>query len=177
MTQTFRDGTLAVLSITVTRRESYDPLSVIEQATRQAVAQQIAREHADPEDPEALAWRYEKDSNSEGDYVDLVISSTDEHRLSLVLKRLRAHGYDDLACEWASDEDPPHLIEVVSKASGDGAFPSRAREVLDAMGHHVPLVRDRTSDGCYLTLIPATFPARREVSLGDSDWTVSVIHR
>lgn len=165
-----------MLSVTLTRTESYDPLYVIEQATRQAVAQQIAREHADPADPDALAFRYEKDSNSEGDYVDLVISGTDERRMSLVLKRLRGHGYD-LECEWASDEDPPHCIEIVSSNSGSGALPARAREVLEAMGHHVPLMRDRTSDGCYLTLIPETFPARRDVTLGDSDWTVSVIYR
>lgn len=166
-----------MLSITVTRRESYDPLSVIEQATRQAVAQQIAREHADPEDPEALAWRYEKDSNSEGDHVDLVITGTDGTRVGLVLRRLRAHGYDDLIVEWSADEDPPHLIEVVSSNSGGGALPSRAREVLEAMGYHVPLLRERTSDGRYMTLIPPTFPAKWEISLGDSDWTVRVIYR
>ena len=165
-----------MLSITLTRTESYDPLFVIEQATRQAVAQQIAREHADPKDRKALTYRYEKDANSEGDYVDLVISGTDEHRVSLVLKRLRAHGYD-LECEWAADDDPPHLIEVVSAASHDGALPARAREALEAMGYHVPLVRDRTGDGLYLTLIPATFPARRRVTLGDSEWTVSVVYR
>jgi hypothetical protein len=169
--------TTDVLSITLTRTESYDPLYVIEQATRQAVAQQIAREHADPHDPDALAFRYQKDSNSEGDYVDLVISGTDERRVSLVLKRLRGHGYEDLACDWASDEDPPHLIEIVSSNSAEGALPARAREVLDAMGYYVPLLRDRTGDGFYLTLIPETFPARREVSLGDSAWTVSVIYR
>ena len=45
------------------------------------------------------------------------------------------------------------------------------------MGYHVPLMRDPASGGCYLTLIPETFPARREVTLGDSDWTVSVIYR
>ncbi len=166
-----------MLTITLTRTESYDPLYVIEQATRQAVAQQIAREHSDPGNPDALTYHYEKDANLEGDYVDLVISGTDEHRVSLVLKRLRGHGYDDLACEWAADEDPPHLIEVVSKASGEGALPARAREVLEAMGYNVPLVRDQTSDGGYLTLVPETFPARRDVSLGDSDWTVSVIYR
>ncbi len=166
-----------MLTITLTRTESYDPLYVIEQATRQAVAQQIVREHSDPKDPEALAFRYEKDSNSEGDYVDLVISGTDESRVGLVLKRLRAHGYDNLACEWTSDEDPPHLIEVVSKASGKGACPSRAREVLDAIGYHVPLLRDQTSDGCYMTLIPPTFPAKGDVCLGNSDWTVRVIYR
>lgn len=167
-----------MLSITLTRTESYDPLYVIEQATRQAVAQQIAREHADPKNPEALTFHYEKDANSEGDYVDLVISGTEEQRISLVLKRLRAHGYD-LECEWASSEaeDPPHCVEIVSKASGDGALPARAREVMEAMGYHVPLVRDRTSDGCYLTLIPEPFPARRDVTLGDSEWTVSVIYR
>lgn len=165
-----------MLSITVTRRESYDPLSVIEQATRQAVAQQIAREHADPEDPEALAWRYEKDSNSEGDHVDLVITGTDGTRVGLVLRRLRAHGYDDLIVEWSADEDPPHLIEVVSSNSGGGALPSRAREVLEAMGYDVPLRRDPASDGRYMTLIPPTFPAMWEVSLGDSDWTVRVIY-
>ncbi len=167
-----------MLTITLTRTESYDPLYVIEQATRQAVAQQIVREHSDPKDPEALAFRYEKDSNSEGDYVDLVISGTDEGRVGLVLRRLRAHGYEDLACEWASDEDPPHLIEIFSSASGDGALPSRAREVLDALGYHgVPLLRDPAADGRYMTLIPATFPGKRGVTLGDSDWTVRVIHR
>ncbi len=166
-----------MLSITLTRTESFDPLYVIEQATRQAVAEQIAREHADPADPDALAFRYEKDSNSEGDYVDLVISGTDERRIGLVLKRLRAHGYE-LECEWTSDEDPPHCVEVVSKASGEGALPARAREVLDAMGYpHVPLLRDRTADGYYLTLIPETFPARQEVTLGDSDWIVRVVYR
>ena len=165
-----------MLSITLTRTESYDPLYVIEQATRQAVAQQIAREHSDPKNPEALAFHYEKDANSEGDYVDLVISGTDEHRVSLVLKRLRAHGYE-LECGWASDEDPPHLIEVVSTASSEGALPARAREVLEAMGYYVPLLRDREGDGWYLTLIPATFPARREVTLGDSEWVVSVVYR
>lgn len=166
-----------MLSITLTRTESYDPLYVIEQATRQPVAQQIAREHIDPQNPHALAFRYEKDSNSEGDYVDLVISGTDERRVGLVLKHLRGHGYEDLACEWASDEDPPHLIEIVSSNSAEGALPARAREVLDAMGYHVPLLPDRTGDGSYLTLIPETFPARREVTLGDSDWIVSVISR
>ena len=49
-----------MLSITLTRNESFDPLSVIEQATRQAVAQQIAREHTDPDNPQALTFRYEK---------------------------------------------------------------------------------------------------------------------
>ncbi len=165
-----------MLSITLTRTESYDPLYVIEQATRQAVAQQIAREHADPKNPDALTFHYEKDANSEGDYVDLVISGTEQHRISLVLKRLRAHGYE-LECEWASDEDPPHCIEIVSSISGDGALPARAREVLEAMGYHVPLMRDRTSDGLYLTLVPETFPPKRDVTVGDSDWTVSVIHR
>ena len=167
-----------MLSITLTRTESYDPLYVIEQATRQAVAEQIAREHADPANPESLSYRYEKDANSEGDYVDLVISGTDERRISLVLKRLRAHGYD-LECEWASSEaeDPPHLIEIVSKTTGDGALPARAREVLEEMGYHVPLTRERATEGLYLTLIPATFPARREVTLGDSEWHVSVIYR
>ena len=53
-----------MLSVTLTRTESYDPLYVIEQATRQAVAQQIAREHSDPKNPEALAFHYEKDANS-----------------------------------------------------------------------------------------------------------------
>lgn len=165
-----------MLSITLTRTESYDPLYVIEQATRQAVAQQIAREHSDPKNPEALTFRYEKDANSEGDYVDLVISGTEERRISLVLKRLRAHGYD-LECEWASDEDPPHCVEIVSKATGDGALPARAREVTEAMGYHIPLMRDRRADGLYLTLIPETFPARREVTLGDSEWDVSVVYR
>ena len=168
-----------MLSITLTRTESYDPLYVIEQATRQAVAQQIAREHADPKNPEALTFHYEKDANSEGDYVDLVISGTEEQRISLVLKRLRAHGYD-LECEWASSEaeDPPHCVEIVSSNSGDGALPARAREALEAMGyHHVPLLRDPTTDGCYLTAIPETFPNRQEVTLGDSDWTVSVVYR
>ena len=165
-----------MLSITLTRTESYDPLYVIEQATRQAVAQQIAREHADPNNQDALAFRYEKDANSEGDYVDLVIFGTDEHRVSLVLKRLRAHGYDSV-CEWAADEDPPHCIEIVSTASGEGALPARARDALEAMGYHVPLLRDRTGDGLYLTLVPETVPARQEVTLGDSDWTVSVVYR
>ena len=165
-----------MLSITLTRTESYDPLYVIEQATRQAVAQQIAREHADPADPGALTYRYEKDANSEGDYVDLVISGTDERRMGLVLKHLRGHGYE-LECEWASDEDPPHCVEIVSKAAGEGALPARAREVLETMGYHVPLLRDPTADGCYLTLVPETFPVRREVTLGDSDWTVSVVYR
>ena len=99
--------------------------------------------------------------------------------MSLVLKRLRAHGYD-LECEWAASEadDPPHLVEIVSKATGEGALPARAREVVEAMGYYVPLLmRDRTSDGCYLTLVPETFPARREVTLGDSDWAVSVLYR
>lgn len=165
-----------MLSITLTRTESFDPLYVIVQATRQAVAEQIAREYSDPGDPQALAFRYEKDANSEGDYVDLVISGTDEHRISLVLKRLRAHGYE-LECEWAADEDPPHCVEIVSKNARDGALPARAREVLEAMGHHVPLVRDQFYDGRYLTLIPETFPAKRDVTLGDSDWIVSVVYR
>ncbi len=107
-----------MFAVTITRTESFDPLYVIEQATRQAVAQQIAREHADPHDPEALTFCYEKDANSEGDYVDLVISGTDETRVGLVLRRLRAHGYDDLTVEWLADEDPPHLISVVSSEAG-----------------------------------------------------------
>ena len=110
--------------------------------------------------------------------MDLVISGTELHRISLVLKRLRANGYD-LEFEGAPSEaeDPPHCVEIVSKASGDGALPARAREVLEAMGYHVPLVRDRKADGLYLTLIPETFPARREVALGDSEWGVSVVYR
>jgi hypothetical protein len=164
------------LRITVTRRESYDPLSVIEQATRQAVAQQIAREHADPHDREALTFRYQKDANSEGDYVDLVISGTDETRVGLVLRRLRAHGYDDLTVEWLADEDPPHLVTVFSSEAGLPAPPSRAREVLEAFGLHVPLVPD-TEDGVYKTLVPEFFPDARSVALGDSEWTVSVLRR
>lgn len=168
-----------MLCITVTRQESYDPLSVIEQATRQAVAQQIVHEHAQPTDPEALACRYEKDSNSAGDYVDLVITGTDETRVGLVLRRLRAHGYDDLSVEWLADEDPPHLIEVVSARTGMPPSASRAREALEELGLHVPLVPAGGShDGFYKTSIPATFPARSTVKLADSSgWIVRVIHR
>ncbi|QIN81079.1 hypothetical protein GBA65_21825 (plasmid) [Rubrobacter marinus] len=165
-----------MLTITVTRTESYDPLYVIEQATRQAVAQQIAREHADPHDPEALAFRYGKDANSEGDYVDLVISGTDETRVGLVLRRLRAHGYDDLTVEWLAEEDPPHLISVVSSEAGFPAPPARAREVLEALGLHVPLVPD-AGEGSYKTLLPDFFPITRSVTVADSEWIVSVLRR
>ncbi len=164
-----------MLTITLTRTESYDPLCVIEQATRQAVAQQIAREHADPHDPEALAFRYEKDSNSEGDYVDLVISGTDESRIGLVLRRLRAHGYDDLTVDWLADDDPPHLVSVLSSGAGLSTPPSRAREVLEALGLHVPLVPG-AEDGSYKTLVPEFFPDTRTVAVADSEWTVSVLH-
>ena len=165
-----------MLTITLTRTESYDPLCVREQATRQAVAQPIAREHSAPNDPEALTFRYRKDANSEGDYVDLVISGTDETRVGLVLRRLRGHGYDDLTVEWLADEDPPHLISVVSSEAGLPALPSRAREVLEALGLHVPLVPD-AADGSYKTLLPEFFPDARTVATGDSEWTVSVLRR
>jgi hypothetical protein len=165
-----------MLTITLTRTESYDPLRVIEQATRQAVAQQIAREHADPHDPEALTFRYQKDVNSEGDYVDLVISGTDETRVGLVLRRLRAHGYDDLTVEWLADEDPPHLISVLSSEDGLPAPPSRAREVVEALGLHAPLVPGAEA-GSYKTLVPEFFPDTRLFAVGDSEWRVSVLHR
>lgn len=165
-----------MLTITLTRTESYDPLYVIEQATRQAVAQQIAREHSAPHDPEALAFRYRKDANSEGDYIDLVISGTDETRVGLVLRRLRAHGYGDLSIEWLADEDPPHLISVLSSEAGIPAPPARAHEVLEALGLHVCLVPD-AEDGSYKTLLPEFFPYKRTVALGDSEWTVSVLRR
>lgn len=167
-----------MLSTTVTRQESYDPLSIIEQATRQAVAEQIARERAHPGDPKALAWRYERDSNSAGDYVDLVITGTDEMRMGLVLRRLRAHGYDDLCVEWLADEDPPHLIEVVSATTGRPPSASRAREVLEELGFHVPLVPVGGShDGFYKTSIPAMFPASSTVKVADSsEWVVRIIH-
>ena len=51
--------------------------------------------------------------------------------------------------------------------------PARSRGVLEAMGYYVPLLRDREGDGWYLTLIPA----RREVTLGDPGWVVSVVYR
>ncbi len=165
-----------MLTITLTRTESFDPLYVIEQATHQAVAQQIAREHADPHDPKALTFCYQKDANSEGDYVDLVISGTDETRVGLVLRRLRAHGYDDLNVEWLADEDPPHLISVVSSEAGLPAPPSRAREVLETLGLHVPLVPD-AEQGSYKTLLPEFFPYTKSVTVADSEWTISVLRR
>jgi hypothetical protein len=171
-----------MLAITVTRQESLDPLSVIEQATRQAVAEQIAREHAHPTDGQALSFRYERDANSAGDYVDLVIEGSDETRVGLVLRRLRAHGYDDLSVEWLSDEDPPHLIQVYRSSDGAAAPASRAREALDELGHpDVVLVRGarygEPNEGFYGTVIPATFPPRSVAALPDSDWIVQVIHR
>lgn len=160
-----------MLAITVTRQQHYDPLLTIEAATKQAIAQQTAREHG-------LEFTYEKDSNSEGDYVDLVISGTDEHRMSLVLRRLRAHGYENLTVDWLSDEDPPHLVEILSAESGVPAHPARAREVVEHLGYHVPLLRDgKPEEGLYKTLIPPTFPSKDLVVLGDSEWTVSVIYR
>ena len=167
-----------MFAITVTRQESFSPLSVIEAATRQAVSEQIAREQADPTDPEALHWHYEKDVNSAGDYIDLVISGTDEHRLGLVLRRLRSHGYDDLTVDWSSDEDPPHLLQILSADSGAPARPAQAREVVEHLGYHVPLLTDgKPEEGLYRTLIPPTFPGRKTVTLGDSVWTISVIYR
>ncbi|MGF1473165.1 MAG: hypothetical protein ACFB50_15685 [Rubrobacteraceae bacterium] len=167
-----------MLAITVTRQESFSPLVVIQDAAKQAVSEQVAREQADPSDSEALKWHYEKDANSAGDYVDLVISGTDEHRIGLVLRRLRSHGYDDLTVDWISDEDPPHLLQILSADSGAPAPPARAREVVERLGYHVPLLRDgKPEEGLYKTLIPPTFPREETIVLGDSEWTVSVIYR
>ena len=167
-----------MFAITVTRQESFNPLVVITEATKQAVSEQVAREHANPTYPEALNWHYEKDANSAGDYVDLVISGTDEHRIGFVLRRLRSHGYDDLIIDWISDEDPPHLVQILSGGSGTPARPSRAREVVESLGYHVPLLRDgKPEEGLYKTLIPPTFPSRKTVVLRDSEWIVSVLYR
>jgi len=79
-----------IRAITITRTESFDPLRVIEEATAQARAERIVTEHADPADPAALSYRFEKDEQEEGLFIDLVIEGEDKHRLRIVLARLNA---------------------------------------------------------------------------------------
>lgn len=93
-----------MMRITLTRTESFDPIQVMEEAAAQASAERIVREHADPENPEALSYRFEKDSNSEGDYIDLVIEGDDQMALGAVLTRLRERGYN-LQVEQTPNEE------------------------------------------------------------------------
>lgn len=92
-------------AITLTRTVSFDPLRVIEEATAQAAAERIAREHADPADPHALSHRFEKDSSQAGDFIDLVIEGTDHARLNIVKARLDARGYE-ISVSYRAPEPP-----------------------------------------------------------------------
>lgn len=93
-----------ISAITVTRIESFDPLTVIEEATAQAAAERMAREHADPANPKALTHHFEKNDEYDSCFIDLVIEGSDQTRLDIVLRRLQARGHE-LAVRYAESDE------------------------------------------------------------------------
>ena len=161
-----------MLAITITRQESYDPLFVIEQATRQAIAQALAADYA-------LDFHYEKDSTFQGDCVYLVISATDAPSIAPVLERLKSLGYSG----------PHRRVAGRRRPAASDRTPLRG---VRRPGVHSPRQRGfrstsaTTSRSCetanhkkglYKTLLPEGFPDKGTIVLGELDWTVSVIHR
>lgn len=124
-------------AITLTRAVAFDPLRVIEEATAQAAAERIAREHADPEDPHALSHRFEKDASQAGDFIDLIIEGTDHARLEIVKARLEARGYE-ISMSYRACE-PQDLVEITDPEDGCPADDDRARRVLAYFDYHGPI--------------------------------------
>jgi hypothetical protein len=83
-----------ISAITVTRIESFDPLRVIEEAAAQAQTERIVREHTEPGNPKALFYRFAKDDECDGTFIDLIIEGENQRLLSLVLTRLRTRDYN-----------------------------------------------------------------------------------